>query len=92
VFALPRPKIAASDHPYDDTHCWQISRAVKLKSWRATMKKSTPGDDWPPLPPRPRPGHRYHMVSIVMPFLGLSLAIGFLSLTPSFGGLNQGRE
>jgi hypothetical protein len=53
------------------------------------MKKSTPGDDWPPLPPRPRPGHRFHMASIAMPFLGLSLAIGFLSLTPSFGGLNH---
>ena len=53
------------------------------------MKKPAPGDDGPPLPPRPRPGHRYLIASIVMPFLGLALAIGYLSTTPSFGGLDH---
>jgi hypothetical protein len=53
------------------------------------MKKSAPGDDWPPLAPRPRPGHRYHAASIAMPFLGLAVAIGYLCFTPSFGGLNH---
>ena len=43
------------------------------------MKKSAPGDDCPPL--APRPGHRYHAASIAMPFLGLAVAIGYLSFT-----------
>jgi hypothetical protein len=53
------------------------------------MKKSTLGDDWPPLAPSPRPGHRYQVASIVVPFLGLAVAIGYLCFTPSFGGLNH---
>ena len=53
------------------------------------MKKSAPGDDWPPLVPSPRLGPRYHLVSIAMPFLGLAVAIGYLCFTPSFGGLNH---
>lgn len=53
------------------------------------MKKSDPGDDWPPLAPRPRPGHRHHAASIAMPFLGLAVATGYLYFTPSFGGLDH---
>jgi hypothetical protein len=52
------------------------------------MKKPAPGDDRPP-PPRPCPGHRYHAASIAMTFLGLAVAIGYFSFTPSFGGLNH---
>ena len=53
------------------------------------MKKSVLSDDWPPLAPRPRPGHRYHAASIAMPFLGLAVAIVYLWFTPSFGGLDH---
>ena len=53
------------------------------------MKKSVLSDDWPPLAPRPRPGHRYHAASIAMPFLGLAVAIVYLWFTPSLGGLDH---
>ena len=51
------------------------------------MKKSVPGDDWPPMAPRPRPGHRHYLVSIAMPFLGLAVAIGYVGLA---GGVDFG--